>query len=117
MHHHTYRSLDHSTPRTPDDCDQAWLHPMFATKLTPKGTYTDVIGPEVAPLRIVVPGTASYVELRQERHGDYFGYCVETGSVEYGHRGTWGRHDLRSATECFADAVSYAAVHHVRCSE
>lgn len=74
---------------------------------------TTMVGPMIETQRVIVPGTNTYVEISQDRHDGYLGYSIETGSVKYGHRGTWGRGDIRSASECFADAIAYAATHHI----
>jgi hypothetical protein len=57
-------------------------------------------GPLIETLRIP-SANGTYVELRQDRHGDRITYAVEHGD-HFGHRGTWGRDN-------YADAVTTAS--------
>lgn len=49
----------------------------------------------------------SYVELRQERSGHSIQWRIEHGSLRFGHRGTWGRANVREALRTFGYAVEY----------
>lgn len=71
---------------------------------------------------VIVPGTTTYVEIRQGitdhlgGHVNKYAYEIETGYMApwgRNHTGTWGRHNIREASACFADAINYAATHHV----
>ena len=71
-------------------------------------------GPPIATQRVVVPGTETYVEIRSsEVRATWFGYIIETGYGEHEYPSIWGRDNIRDASICFAEAISYAAAHHI----
>jgi hypothetical protein len=68
-------------------------------------------GPLIETQRIHVPGTGTYVEIRQERSGTHLTYLIEHGSDRFGHRGTWGRDNVAEAARCMAGAITWNARH------
>lgn len=65
-------------------------------------------GPDAATQRVSIRG--QYVELRQARWSDRFGWSVEHGSERWGHRGTWGRNSYAEALACFLSAIERVVV-------
>lgn len=78
-------------------------------------TYDQVEGPIMAPQRLVLPGTGTYVEIRQAIHEHPFGtmgeylpslcWHVEHGGVRTGHQGSWGRCNAAEASKVAATAA------------
>jgi hypothetical protein len=66
-----------------------------------------MIGPMYKTQRVEFPHTGTYVEIRQSRSANYFGWRIEHGTLKYGHSGTWGRDNVTEAMHCFAAAVAY----------
>lgn len=75
-------------------------------------------GPLFKTQRIEIPRNGkgihfggTYVEIRNVRWGDRFGWEIEHGSITFGHSGTWGRDSRSEAFRTFAMSVEYEASH------
>lgn len=64
-------------------------------------------GPLLPTVRVEFPHRDAYVEARQVRWPNRIGWNIEHGSLQFGHRGTWGRNGVGEAMRTFADAIAY----------
>jgi hypothetical protein len=64
-------------------------------------------GPLFQTQRVEIPGTGTYVEIRQVSWTKRITWEIELGTTRHGFVGAWGRDNVREARICFADAVAY----------
>ncbi len=68
-------------------------------------------GPLPAPVRNEVPGTGTYVEIRQKSTRYGMLWEVEHGTVRFGHQGSWGRWSYDEALYVFDQSYEYQRNH------